>query len=159
MLFRSTPSPSRSIVNCGGPTSSVQFSPNCLCTNSSVTAGEGALAGAGGGAGFFDGSAAAELTIDMTNKPANRRISVNLREHMALLYAASPPMGIDIEGNGSNGYFLKCSHPSGPSSHPMPPRLMSNIFRRRTILPMRVMGTPRICEGMRLPRGTVNSNS
>src|SRR6267143_1648994 len=156
----STPSPSRSIVNCGGPTSSVQLSPNCLCTNSSVTAGEGALADAGGGAaGFFDRSAAAELTIDTTNKPANRRISVNLREHMALLYAASPPMGIDMDGNGSNGYFLKYSHPSGLSSHPMPSRPISNIFRRRTMFPIRVIGTPAIREGMRLPLGAVNSSS
>src|SRR4030088_1265536 len=82
----STPSPSRSIVNCGGPPSSVQFSPNCLCTNASVTAGEGAFAGAGGGgAGFFDFSAAAELAIVVINKPANKKIWVNLREHMALL--------------------------------------------------------------------------
>ena len=117
------------------------------------------MAGAGGGAGVFDRSVAAELTIDMTNKPANRRVSVNLREHMALLYAAPPPMGIDMGGNGSNGYLLKCSHPSGLSSHRVPPRLMSNIFRRRTMFPIRVMGTPAIREGMRLPLGAVNSSS
>jgi hypothetical protein len=69
-----------------------------LCTSASVTAGEGALAGAGGGgAGFFDFSAAAELAIVMIDKPASKQISVNLREHIALLYAASRPLGIETE--------------------------------------------------------------
>src|ERR1700693_6387510 len=49
----STPSPSRSATNCAGPANSEQLSPNSLCTYSSVTAGTGDLACAGGGGGCF----------------------------------------------------------------------------------------------------------
>src|SRR5579863_10506454 len=72
----STPSPSRSPTNCGGPATREQLSPNCFWMNASVTAGEGDLARAGGGGGVF--WAAAEMASAVTH--AARAGSINLRD-------------------------------------------------------------------------------
>src|SRR5271168_1549375 len=56
----STPSPSRSPTNCGGPPSSEQLSPNSFFTYSSVTAGTGDFACAGGGGGSFFSAASGD---------------------------------------------------------------------------------------------------
>src|ERR1700688_2503687 len=63
----STPSPSRSPTNCGGPGSSEQLSPNSLCIYSSVTAGTGGLACAGGGgSGFFSAARVADVIASIS---------------------------------------------------------------------------------------------
>src|SRR5579872_1695617 len=58
----STPSPSRSATNCGGPASTEQFSPNCFWINLSVTGGDGWCACAGGGGCCFFSAETATLS-------------------------------------------------------------------------------------------------
>src|ERR1035438_2119504 len=82
----STPSPSRSPTNCGGPASSEQFSPNSLCPSSSVTAGTGDLACAGGGgAGFFSAESVAAAAKITSNPTKTRRQAIREDDIISLL--------------------------------------------------------------------------
>src|SRR5216684_5146252 len=88
----STPSPSRSPTNCGGPASSEQLSPNSLCTYSSVTAGTGDLARAGGGGGcFFDWAASVADAAEIISE-ARKTCKQETRENdITLLYPRFRP--------------------------------------------------------------------
>src|SRR5580692_2192648 len=85
MTRSSTPSPSRSPVNCGYWGSTEQLSPNCLCTYSSVIAGDGVCACAGGGGGNFFCAAKVADPAESTSKTRTERLR-NRGHDMLLLY-------------------------------------------------------------------------
>src|SRR5258708_27316419 len=87
----STPSQSRSPPNCGGPASSEQLSPNSLCTYSSVTAGTGDLARAGGGGGSFFDCAAIADAAQITSKARKTRKRETRENDITLLYPRFHP--------------------------------------------------------------------
>src|ERR1700739_2659883 len=84
----STPSPSRSPTNCGGPPSSEQLSPNSLWIYSSVTAGTGDLACAGGGGWGFLSAASVSEPPRATNNASKMRKGA-IREYDILLTVVS----------------------------------------------------------------------
>src|SRR5258708_34893852 len=72
-------------TNCCGPGSSEQFSPNCWCTKSSVTAGEGDLACAGGGGGsFFDCALSEAVPAAINNNATENRRNSNRENNMTI---------------------------------------------------------------------------
>src|SRR6202522_2492521 len=131
----STPSPSRSPTNCGGPATSEQLSPNSLWTYSSVTAGEGAVACPGGGGGcFFDWAASVADAAEITNNASTTRREAIWEDDMLLTVIPIFPAWVEtsmVTGNEGTRYFRKCSHPMGRSSLPVPSTFLRKIFRRR----------------------------